>query len=163
MGLLLSWFQENRNFNASGVASWAEEARRRIDRDDVVKAADIPSLLPPGATRGAVDNPRPMSQAPFPEPDDALRVEDYFRDGAVPADALLWWQLERQEALLAAQRALFGGPAPLVRLRVWVFFELMALRESRLTREALNQAFHVLRDEVLDSVLKRLRLSLIHI
>ena len=98
---------------------------------------------------------------PFPPlqeaSDDALRVEDYFRDGTVPEEALLWWQLERQEALLAAQRALFGGPAPLVRLRVWVFFELMALRESRLTREALNQAFHVLRDEALDNVLKRLR------
>jgi len=103
-----------------------------------------------------------MSQATplptsLPESDDALRVEDYFRDAAVPVDALLWWQLERQEALLAAQRALFQGPAPLVKLRVWVFFELMALRESRLTREALNQAFHVLRDEALDNVLKRLR------
>ncbi len=100
----------------------------------------------------------PTSFPSAPEADDvALRVEDYFRDGAAPVDALLWWQLERQDALLTAQRALFGGPAPLVRLRVWVFFELMALRESRLTREALNQAFHVLRDEVLDSVLKRLR------
>ena len=103
-----------------------------------------------------------MSQATplptsLPESDDALRAEDYFRDGTVPEDALLWWQLERQEALLAAQRALFQGPAPRVKLRVWVFFELMALRESRLTREALNQAFHVLRDEALDSVLKRLR------
>ena len=98
-----------------------------------------------------------MSQPALPDTDDALRLEDYFRDGAVPADALLWWQLERQEALLAAQRALFQGSASLVRLRVWVFFELMALRESRLTREALNQAFHVLRDEVLDSALKRLR------
>ena len=96
----------------------------------------------------------PTSQ---PESDDALRVEDYFRDGSAPADALLWWQLERQDALQAALRALFQGSAALTRLRLWVFFELMALRESRLTREALNQAFHVLRDEVLDSVLKRLR------
>lgn len=92
-----------------------------------------------------------------PESDDALRVEDYFRDGSAPADALLWWQLERQDVLQAALRALFQGSAALTRLRLWVFFELMALRESRLTREALNQAFHVLRDEVLDSVLKRLR------
>ncbi|WP_457393573.1 hypothetical protein [Roseateles sp. P5_E1] len=85
------------------------------------------------------------------------RVEDYFRDGTAPADALLWWQLERQDALQVALRALFQGPAGVTRLRLWVFFELLALRESRLTREALNQAFHVLRDEVLDSVLKRLR------
>lgn len=102
-----------------------------------------------------------MSTTPLPDThDDALRpdrVEDYFRDGAVPADALLWWQLERQDALQTALRALLQGPAGLTRLRLWVFFELMALRESRLTREALNQAFHVLRDEVLDSVLKRLR------
>lgn len=110
---------------------------------------------------GGDDNPRPMSTTPLPDThDDALRpdrVEDYFRDGAVPADALLWWQLERQDALQTALRALLQGPAGLTRLRLWVFFELMALRESRLTREALNQAFHVLRDEVLDSVLKRLR------
>ena len=95
-----------------------------------------------------------------PDTDDAQRpdrVEDYFRDGAAPNEALLWWQLERQDALQAALRALFQGPAGLTRLRLWVFLELMALRESRLTREALNQAFHVLRDEVLDSVLKRLR------
>ncbi|MBI3350213.1 MAG: hypothetical protein HY020_23750 [Burkholderiales bacterium] len=93
----------------------------------------------------------------LPDADDALRVEDYFRDGAAPADALLWWQLERQDAMQAALRALFQGSAALTRLRLWVFFELMALRESRLTREALNQAFHVLRDEALDSVLKRFR------
>lgn len=99
-----------------------------------------------------------MSQAtPLSEPDDALRLEDYFRDGAAPADALLWWQLERQEPLQAALRALFQGDARVTRLRLWVFLELMALRDARLTREALNHAFHQLRDEVLDSVLKRLR------
>ena len=92
--------------------------------------------------------------------DDSLRpdrVEDYFRDGAAPADALLWWQLERHEPLLNAQRALFHGPPGLVKLRVWVFLELMALPESRLTRETLNRQFHQLRDEALDLVLKRLR------
>jgi hypothetical protein len=98
-----------------------------------------------------------MSQPQLPEHDDALRVEDYFRDGTAPAEALLWWQLERQDALQSALRALFQGSAALTRLRLWVFFELMALRESRLTREALNQAFHVLRDEALDGVLKRFR------
>ena len=100
--------------------------------------------------------PTPLPTS-LPESDDALRVEDYFRDGAAPAEALLWWQLERQDAMQAALRALFQGSAALTRLRLWVFFELMALRESRLTREALNQAFHVVRDEALDSVLKRFR------
>ena len=103
-----------------------------------------------------MSQPTPLP-TPLPESDDALRVEDYFRDGAAPADALLWWQLERQEPLQAALRALFQGDARVTRLRLWVFLELMALRDARLTREALNHAFHLLRDEVLDSVLKRLR------
>lgn len=96
--------------------------------------------------------------------DDALRddlpepsFEDHFRDGQLPQDSLLWWQLERNEALLSAQRALFHGPATLVRLRVWVFIELMSLPHSRLSRDDLNRHFHVLRDEALELVLKRLR------
>jgi hypothetical protein len=91
------------------------------------------------------------------EPDEGQRVEDFFRDGAAPQEALLWWQLERHDALLAAQRALFHGPVALVRLRVWVFLEITGLTESRLTREALNRIFHTLRDEALELVLKRLR------
>jgi len=96
--------------------------------------------------------------------DDALRddlpepsFEDHFRDGQLPQDSLLWWQLERNEALLSAQRALFHGPATLARLRVWVFIELMSLPHSRLSRDDLNRHFHVLRDEALELVLKRLR------
>ncbi|WP_195797235.1 hypothetical protein [Roseateles sp. DAIF2] len=88
---------------------------------------------------------------------EALRFEDYFREGAAPTEALLWWQLERNEALLAALRALCHGPAPLVRLRTWVFMELMALPESRVARDTLNRHFHTLRDEALELVLKRLR------
>lgn len=94
---------------------------------------------------------------PTPAPDDPRPADEFFRDGAAPADSLLWWQLERQEALIAAQRALFGGEAGWVRLRVWVFLELMALPAARLTREALNQAFHQLREDALETVLKRLR------
>lgn len=96
--------------------------------------------------------------------DDALRddlpepsFEDHFREGQLPQDSLLWWQLERNEALLAAQRALFHGPSTLVRLRVWVFIELMSLPHSRLSRDDLNRHFHLLRDEALELVLKRLR------
>lgn len=89
--------------------------------------------------------------------DDARPQDEFFRDGAAPADSLLWWQLERHEALIAAQRALFGGEAHWVRLRVWVFLELLALPVAHLTREALNQAFHQLREDALDTVLKRLR------
>ena len=89
--------------------------------------------------------------------DGELRFEDYFREGAAPAEALLWWQLERNEPLIQALRALCHGPAALVRLRLWVFMELMALPESRVSRDTLNRHFHLLRDEALELVLKRLR------
>lgn len=91
-------------------------------------------------------------------PDDPeLRFEDYFREGSAPTEALLWWQLERNEPLLGALRALCHGPAALVKLRVWVFMEVMTLPSSRLSREDLNRHFHQLRDEPLELVLKRLR------
>ncbi|MET0517970.1 MAG: hypothetical protein ABW005_03940 [Burkholderiaceae bacterium] len=92
-------------------------------------------------------------------PDDSveLRFEDYFREGSAPTEALLWWQLDRNEPLVSALRALCHGPAALVRLRVWVFMELMALPESRVARDTLNRHFHSLRDEALELVLKRLR------
>lgn len=92
-------------------------------------------------------------------PDDTveLRFEDYFREGSAPTEALLWWQLERNEPLLNALRALCHGPAALVRLRIWVFMELLAMPASRISRESLNLHFHTLRDEALELVLKRLR------
>ena len=86
-----------------------------------------------------------------------LRFEDYFREGSAPTEALLWWQLERNEPLLNALRALCHGPAALVRLRVWVFMELMAMPESRVARDTLNRHFHALREDALELVLKRLR------
>ena len=103
-----------------------------------------------------------MTPAPAPAPaslpdDPDLPFESYFREGAAPAEALLWWQLERNEPLLNALRALCHGPAALVRLRVWVFMELLAMPASRISRDALNQHFHSLRDEALELVLKRLR------
>ncbi|MBC7703721.1 MAG: hypothetical protein H7274_07255, partial [Rhodoferax sp.] len=99
-----------------------------------------------------------QAHAPASLPDDPdLPFESYFREGAAPAEALLWWQLERNEPLLNALRALCHGPAALVRLRVWVFMELLAMPASRISRDALNQHFHSLRDEGLELVLKRLR------
>jgi len=92
-----------------------------------------------------------------PEELQESRFEDFFREGEAPADALLWWQLERNEPLLAALRALTHGPQPLVRLRIWVFLELMGLPESRIARDMLNRHFRSLRDEALEGVLKRLR------
>ena len=85
------------------------------------------------------------------------RFDDYFREGAVPLDALRLWQLAQQGPLVDALRALFHGPGELVRLRVWVFVELMALPQARIERDELNRHFHALRSEPLDLVLKRLR------
>lgn len=99
----------------------------------------------------------PMEGAAGAEMPEDLRFEDYFREGSAPTEALLWWQLERNEPQLNALRALFHGPAALVRLRVWVFMELMSTPKSRLSREELNRQFHMLRDEALELVLKRLR------
>ena len=49
----------------------------------------------------------------------------------------------RPVSWLSALRALFHGPAALVRLRVWVFLELMALPESRHEQAAalMGQAY----------------------
>jgi hypothetical protein len=85
------------------------------------------------------------------------RFEDYFRDGAVPLDALRLWQLAQRGLLVDPLRALFHGPVERVRLRVWVFVELMARPQSRIERDELNRHFHALRSEPLELVLKRLR------
>jgi hypothetical protein len=66
------------------------------------------------------------------------RFDDYFREGAVPLDALRLWQLAQQGPLVDALRALFHGPGELVRLRVWVFVELMTLPQARIEREAFH-------------------------
>jgi hypothetical protein len=47
----------------------------------------------------------------------AGRFEEYFRDGAMPIDALRIWQLAQQGPLVDALRALFHGPLEQVRLR----------------------------------------------
>lgn len=101
--------------------------------------------------------PGRATEDPLRDDHPELSFEDYFREGQLPQDSVLWWQLERNDALLTAQRALFHGPATLVRLRVWVFIELMTLPHSRLSRDDLNRHFHVLKDEALELVLKRLR------
>ncbi len=85
------------------------------------------------------------------------RFEDYFRDGSVPIESQGLWQLAQHEATLDALRGLFHGPAPLVKLRVWVFLDLMAMPQSRIARDEINQRFHVLREEPLALVLNRLR------
>lgn len=84
-------------------------------------------------------------------------AQPWFRDGAAPMDAPLWWQLMHQAELVEALRSLCTGTPALVQLRLWVFLELMALPQARLTREALNLHFHLLREEALDLALRPLR------
>jgi hypothetical protein len=92
--------------------------------------------------------------------DDASERHDpqqWFRDGSAPQDSMLWWLLGEQAAAVEALRSLCAGPASLVQLRLWVFLELMALPQSRLSRETLNHHFHRLREEALELALRPLR------
>ena len=82
---------------------------------------------------------------------------DYFRDADHASDSPLAWQIDQQSAQIDALRGLFHGPAGLVRLRLWVFMTLMGQAQAALTREELEQLFHALRPEALDTVLKRFR------
>lgn len=84
-------------------------------------------------------------------------LADYFRDADHASDSPLAWQIEQQAAQIDALRGLFHGPAGLVRLRLWVFMTLMGQAQAALTREELDQLFHALRPEALDTVLKRFR------
>jgi hypothetical protein len=102
-----------------------------------------------------------MTAVPIPTDDDDAPATDeaahWFRDGAAPFDAPLWWQLAEQAQVVEALRSLFAGPASLVHLRLWVFLELMALPQARMSREALNQHLHRLRDDALELALRPLR------
>lgn len=89
--------------------------------------------------------------------DDKADPKHWFREGAAPVDAPLWWQLSEQAELVEALRTLCSGNTTAVQLRLWVFLELMALPHARLTRDALNRHFHLLREEALDLALRPLR------
>lgn len=83
--------------------------------------------------------------------------EAYFRDPASAADSPLAWAVSQRSAVLDALRGLFSGPPAVVQLRVWCFMELVSVPHGRITREDLNQLFHLLLPQALDNVLKRFR------
>ncbi|WP_310309087.1 AAA family ATPase [Hydrogenophaga laconesensis] len=83
--------------------------------------------------------------------------EAYFRDPASAADSPLAWAVSQRAAVLDALRGLFSGPPAVVQLRVWCFMELVSVPHGRITREDLNQLFHLLLPQALDNVLKRFR------
>ncbi len=93
--------------------------------------------------------------------DSDTTLSDYFRpnpDGSdFAAESLLAYRLDAQGPLIDALRALFHGPAGLVRLRLWVFMGLLGQSEASLNRDQLNELFHAVRPEALETVFKRFR------
>jgi hypothetical protein len=89
--------------------------------------------------------------------DSDTTLSDYFRDADFAAESLLAYRIDAQGALIDALRALFHGPAGLVRLRLWVFMGLLGQSEASLSRDALNTLFHAVRPEALETVFKRFR------
>ena len=96
----------------------------------------------------------PSTSAAEGEPDS---FDSYFRDAAFAAESQLAWILGQRLEVLDALRGLLSGGQALVRLRLWVFLELVAQPKGRLERDDLNQLFHGLKPEALDMVLKRVR------
>lgn len=94
---------------------------------------------------------------PVPDPQESSSFEGYFRDPGFPPEQPLAWALSQKLGLLDALRGLFNGPQALVRLRLWCFLELAAQPKARLSRDDVNQLFHAVLPEALETVLKRLR------
>ena len=84
-------------------------------------------------------------------------VADFFRDADAASDSALLWNLTRQSQMTQALSGLFHGNAALVQLRVWVFLQLAVQGEAQLPRERIDETFHALRPEALETVLKRFR------
>jgi len=98
-----------------------------------------------------------MNDGPTLDTADIVQFEDLFRDPAYAQDHPLAFALGRKQPALDALRGLFSGsPAP-VKLRLWCFLELAAQPQARLSRDDVNQLFHAVLPEALDTALKRLR------
>ncbi|GKT01539.1 hypothetical protein AVKW3434_19140 [Acidovorax sp. SUPP3434] len=82
---------------------------------------------------------------------------DFFRDADAAGDSALLWRIAREQAVTQALSGLFHGPAALVQLRLWAFLQLARQGEATLARERIDEIFHALRPEALDTVLKRFR------
>src|SRR5690606_21979432 len=107
--------------------------------------------------RAGVRHNKPMSEVSLPDPHEITSFEAYFRDPGYAPEQPLAWALSQRLDVLDALRGLFNGPHAMVRLRLWCFMELAAQPKARLSREDLNQLFHAVLPEALDTVLKRLR------
>lgn len=89
--------------------------------------------------------------------DSDTRLSDYFRDADFASESITAWRIDAQGALVDALRGLFHGPSGLVRLRLWVFMGLLGQSEASLNRDELNELFHAVRPEALETVFKRFR------
>jgi len=94
---------------------------------------------------------------PATEPAESARFEDLFRDPAFAQDSPIAFALGHKVDVVEALRGLFGGPPALARLRLWCFLTLATHPQNRLAREDLNQLFHAVLPEPLETALKRLR------
>ena len=90
-------------------------------------------------------------------PDSDTTLSDYFRDPDFASESTLAWRIEQHGGLVDALRGLFHGPAGLVRLRLFVFMGLLGQSEANLNRDQINELFHAVRPEALDTVFKRFR------
>jgi len=98
-----------------------------------------------------------MTLDPLPDDPESGTFEGYFRDPSFAAESPLAWALGQRLEILEALRGLLSGGQAAARLRLWAFLELASLPQGRLQRDDLNQVFHVLKPDVLEMVLKRLR------
>jgi hypothetical protein len=98
-----------------------------------------------------------MTEVSLPDSPESSNFEGYFRDPGFAPEQPLAWAIGQRLDLLDALRGLFNGPQALVRLRLWCFMELAAQPKARLSRDDLNQLFHAVMPEALETVLKRLR------
>ncbi|MDA8444091.1 hypothetical protein [Paracidovorax valerianellae] len=98
------------------------------------------------------------AEAPWPQgAENEGGLFDFFRDADAAGDSALLWRIAREQAVTQALSGLFHGPAALVQLRLWAFLQLARQGDATLTRERIDEIFHALRPEALDTVLKRFR------
>ncbi|EGI76184.1 hypothetical protein [Hylemonella gracilis] len=123
-----------------------------MQAEDRILSVPAP-LVPPSA---AVPQP-PQSEADDSASDTESSFESFFREPELAQQAPLAWALTQRQPLIDAVRGLLGGPQAAARLRLWCFMELASQPQGRLQREDIQQLFHVLKPEALDTALRRLR------
>lgn len=89
--------------------------------------------------------------------DSGSSLADYFRERDSVLDSQLAWQLDNGSELSDSIRMLFQGSSGLVRLRIWMLLTLVGHNQAQLQRDEMDNLFHLVRPEAVDSTLKRFR------